>query len=266
MRAARDGLDVVVVLGGDGTVNEVVNGLLTDGPRPERARRSPSSPAACTNVFARALGLPATRSRRPARCSTRCGTGRTRADRPRPGRRPLVHLQRRHRLGRRGGAPGRAPPAGRRGRPATPATSGPRSRSSSRHRPAAPGADVERPGAGAGRRLHLAMVDQHRPVDLPGGPAGAAEPGGVLRHRPRPLRPAVDADGDDARATSVARCCRSRRCATAGCSAYTTWRSSLSVPSGRPTSKSTAIGSESASRCGSGRCRTCSLSSFDPLQ
>jgi diacylglycerol kinase family enzyme len=64
--AAESGVDVVVTLGGDGTVNEAVNGLMTAattlaGRTVAPAYRLPSLavvPGGSTNVFARALGLP----------------------------------------------------------------------------------------------------------------------------------------------------------------------------------------------------------------
>ncbi|WP_240134894.1 diacylglycerol/lipid kinase family protein [Streptomyces sp. MUM 178J] len=56
--AESDDMDLVVALGGDGTVNEVVNGLLHHGPDPERLPRLAVVPGGSTNVFARALGLP----------------------------------------------------------------------------------------------------------------------------------------------------------------------------------------------------------------
>lgn len=56
-RAAVENYDVVVALGGDGTVNEAVNGLLADGPSPDLPALA-VLPSGSANVFARALGLP----------------------------------------------------------------------------------------------------------------------------------------------------------------------------------------------------------------
>ncbi|MFI7017784.1 diacylglycerol/lipid kinase family protein [Streptomyces sp. NPDC050164] len=56
--AESDDIDLVVALGGDGTVNEVVNGLLHAGPDPGHLPGLAVVPGGSTNVFARALGLP----------------------------------------------------------------------------------------------------------------------------------------------------------------------------------------------------------------
>ena len=78
-QAVRDGVELLVAHGGDGTVNEVANGMLqgTGGPvhplpdptpTPRRSRRRTPRPAwgpalavvpgGSANVFARALGMP----------------------------------------------------------------------------------------------------------------------------------------------------------------------------------------------------------------
>lgn len=57
-RARREGLDAVVTLGGDGTINEVVNGLLDSGPGDDVPLLG-AIPGGSANVFVRGLGLPA---------------------------------------------------------------------------------------------------------------------------------------------------------------------------------------------------------------
>ena len=65
-QAARDGADLVVAHGGDGTVNEVVNGILSATDEARDEARLPEAhvpalgvvPGGSANVFARAVGLP----------------------------------------------------------------------------------------------------------------------------------------------------------------------------------------------------------------
>jgi diacylglycerol kinase family enzyme len=56
-QARRDGVDVVLTLGGDGTVNEVVNGLLADGPGHDVPVLG-AVPGGSANDFARSVGFP----------------------------------------------------------------------------------------------------------------------------------------------------------------------------------------------------------------
>jgi len=54
--ATAQGIDTVIVMGGDGTLNEVVNGLVSAGP--ERTPRLGVVPVGSSNDFSKSLGMP----------------------------------------------------------------------------------------------------------------------------------------------------------------------------------------------------------------
>ena len=56
-RALRTRMDVVITLGGDGTINEAINGMLVDGPS-DRVPALAMVPGGSANVLARSAGIP----------------------------------------------------------------------------------------------------------------------------------------------------------------------------------------------------------------
>mgnify|MGYP006269815421 CR=1 FL=1 len=57
-QATTHGIDVVIGFGGDGTMNEITNGVLQDGPQPNGTSIA-AIPGGHANVFIRNLGIPA---------------------------------------------------------------------------------------------------------------------------------------------------------------------------------------------------------------
>ena len=102
-------VDLIIVHGGDGSINEVVNGVMGRGADLAAGGGGPLIaviPGGGANVLARALGVPL-----DAAAAIRAGSGGHRGgqaphNRARPGRGPVLHLQRGPGLGRRGGAGG----------------------------------------------------------------------------------------------------------------------------------------------------------------
>ena len=105
-REARDhGYDIVVAFGGDGTLNEVVNGLAgTDVP-------VSMLPGGSTNVVCRTLGIPNDVVDATEHLLSLADEWAAAQDRPRHGRRPPLRLRLRGRDRRHRGQAGRRPPA-----------------------------------------------------------------------------------------------------------------------------------------------------------
>ena len=181
--ANRDGVDVIIVHGGDGTVNEVVNGLLgAPGPGRPPADELPAVavvPGGSANVFARALGISpdpieATNQLIDLLGERRAG-GAVAAHRPDGLRGALggVHRRdgRRRRRGGRGGGPARQGPQGHRG-PLHPH----RGARDAGQRALGTPADRAPAGPRTGPRRALRLHLQRQPLDLRQHPPGLDQP------------------------------------------------------------------------------------------
>ena len=197
----------VVAHGGDGTVNEVVNGMLLGGrPGPgERSRPVAERHHACRAARPRRRprrlgqrlrprpGHPARPGRghraAPARARSRhaadcVGLGPRADDR-------VVHLQRRAWAGTPRSSPRSSAPAPRAGRPR------PLRYAATAMRPVPPASGasppsmtVEVPGRPSRSPGPAGVRQQHRPWTYLGSTAGAHQPRRVVRHRPGAVRPA----------------------------------------------------------------------------
>ena len=101
--AAADGTDVVVVLGGDGTLNEAAQ-----RPRRRAVRARARCPGGSTNVFARTIGLPNDPIEATSVLLDALADGSIRRVGPRRGQRPVLPVPRGRRVRRGGGRAGGA--------------------------------------------------------------------------------------------------------------------------------------------------------------
>ena len=210
-KAASDGFQLILTLGGDGTVNEAVNGLL-HGLKPGREPGTDPAfapvPGGNANVFIRALGLPADPVDATGRILEALRTGRDRRvglgcaspGHTSPGAPPGASLDRYFTFNAGMGLDAETVRVieGMRehGRTLTP---GLYLRTAlrqfyrvtdRRH----PRLTLERDGQSPIGHLFLGDYFQHVALDLPGPPAGQSEPGREFRHRARHLRAPANAD------------------------------------------------------------------------
>ena len=225
--AAADGVDVVVVLGGDGTLNEAANGLAgTDTALAAAARR--------LDQRVRPHPRPARRPHRGhRRAARRAGPRLGAPGRAGLGQRPLLPLPRRDRLRRRRGERGRAARLAQALRQPPPVRLGRVRHLAAPLRPPQPALLGEGARRGDRRRRPVHGVPQHQPLHVHRHPAVQRRPRG--RPRPGPGR----GDGAQPRRPSPPRHPRPPRSGrAAACAATATSPTAPTWP--RPSSTATA--------------------------